>query len=456
MNVRIWGEGPLSEAVSGALRAAGHTVSAVGEGWEDVAALVVLPSNDLERAARGTYEVFCAAANAGVGRVALVSTLAFFGRFPQNWMLDTRWRPRPKTDLSELCPWLSELSAREITRASGLHTCCLRLGGNISVGEAAASVLEVLARPLRTERPHDWKVEHLGEVAGRLAADFRPWQEVLAPAQPVPTRRPIRRVVIFGAGGPVGAALARELAPHYQLRLTDARAIDEIAREGKPVKLGAPVPAPTERLAAGPYGSHESRVVDVRDPAQVRDACEDMDAIVNCTVVRHDPVDTFRVNTLGAYHIAIAALEHRIRRVVQTGPELISLVGLGDYSWDYEVACDPPTRPGCLLYPHSKFLGQEILRVFAEWHGLEVPNLLFSKFGDAEIGNGFYPMMVTWRDAARALRCALEVPSLPSPYEEFHVTAPLPHGRFRSDKIERLLGWEARDGLERFWQKTEP
>ncbi len=61
--------------------------------------------------------------------------------------------------------------------------------------------------------------------------------------------------------------------------------------------------------------------------------------------------------------------------------------------------------------------------------GVEVPNLLFSKFGDAEIGNGFYPMMVTWRDVRGRCGARWIVPSLPSPYEEFHVTASLLHGR---------------------------
>ena len=454
MNVGVWGEGPLSDAVRGALPGAGHAVAA-GR-WEDgTSALVVFPPGDMEQATRGTYELLCGAAGAGVRRVVVVSTLAFFARCPRNWKLTPAWRPRPGTDLSELCPWLTELSAREITRATALHTRCLRLGGDVPADAALAAVLAALDAPLREERPHDWTVEHVGEPAGRPAADDRPWQEVLAPQDPVPSRT-VRRVAIFGAGGPLGAALAQELAPRYRLRMTDARAIEDIFREGKPQKEGAPLPLPAERLEGCPHGPHESRVVDVRDAAQVRDACTDVDAIVNCSVVRRDPADAFRVNTLGAYHLARAAVAHRIRRVLQTGPELLSLLGVGDYSWDYEVAGDPPTRPGCHLYAHSKFLGQETLRVFAEWHGLDVPNLLFSKFGHQEIGNGFYPMMVSWRDAARALRLALEVPSLPSPYEEFHVTAPLPHGRFRSDKLERLLGWQARDGLERFWQNDTP
>jgi hypothetical protein len=50
------------------------------------------------------------------------------------------------------------------------------------------------------------------------------------------------------------------------------------------------------------------------------------------------------------------------------------------------------------------------------------------------------------------LRRALEVTSLPSPYEEMNISADLPHGRFRFDKARRILNWQPHDGLEHFWQ----
>jgi hypothetical protein len=62
------------------------------------------------------------------------------------------------------------------------------------------------------------------------------------------------------------------------------------------------------------------------------------------------------------------------------------------------------------------------------------------------------PFAVSWRDAARAVRAALETTTLPSPYEVFHVSADLPHGVFRFDKIRRVLGWEAQDTLDGFWR----
>jgi hypothetical protein len=78
------------------------------------------------------------------------------------------------------------------------------------------------------------------------------------------------------------------------------------------------------------------------------------------------------------------------------------------------------------------------------------PTLTFAGFVDADtpIQHYLYAMSVSWGDAARALRAALEAPSLPSPYEYFHIVADLPHGVFPNDKAKRLLGRQPLDTLE--------
>jgi hypothetical protein len=104
------------------------------------------------------------------------------------------------------------------------------------------------------------------------------------------------------------------------------------------------------------------------------------------------------------------------------------------------------------LYIHSKYLGQEICRVFAEYYGLEVPVLLFYLLQSPALPGESHPFIISWPDTGRALRRALEVTSLPSPYEELNISADLPHGRFRFDKARRILNWQPRDGLDHFWQ----
>ena len=189
-------------------------------------------------------------------------------------------------------------------------------------------------------------------------------------------------------------------------------------------------------------------------------ACAGMDAVVNCTVVRPDPVQAFRVNCLGAVNVARAAAAHGIRRVVHTGPQLVTNDRPAGYWWDFAVPDDAPSRPGTSLYGHSKFLGEEAMRVFAEYYDLEVPALLFSIFADPETaqrrGGGVFPMTVSWEDAGHAVRRALEVATLPSPFETFHILADLPHGKYSNAKARRLLGWQPRDTLARLWAGRAP
>jgi nucleoside-diphosphate-sugar epimerase len=184
-------------------------------------------------------------------------------------------------------------------------------------------------------------------------------------------------------------------------------------------------------------------------------ACEGMDAIVNCTVVRPDLEKAFRVNTVGAYNVVRAALAHGIRRVVHTGPQVVSLDRAPGYWWDFDVPPDVPARPGVHLYHHTKFLGQELCRIFAEEHGLEVPVLQFSLFVNPQTAHpgprSVGPLSVSWDDAGYAMRRALEVAALPSPFEVMHILADLPHGKFSNAKAKRLLGWHPRDTLAHLW-----
>ena len=284
-------------------------------------------------------------------------------------------------------------------------------------------------------------------VAGASPALIRPGRSPIPP-------RPIRRVVVFGAGGPLGAAVATELQDDYELRLADIRPVDEAAA-AEPQFPGAPLPTP-------PQPPHEWLVMDMRDADQVMDACEGMDAIVNCSVLRSDPADAFRVNTVGAYHVMRAAVDLGIQRVVHTGPYLLSQQGPSGYRWDDWIVDDAPARPGTdWVYLPSKLLGKEICRIYAEHYGLEVPALAFvhlrnqdiQAYPDSPPGWRLYPFSVSWRDAARAVRAGLEVDELPSPFEFVHIGAELPHGVYPMGKAKRVLGWEAVDTFENLYTR---
>jgi nucleoside-diphosphate-sugar epimerase len=261
--------------------------------------------------------------------------------------------------------------------------------------------------------------------------------------------RPIRRLAVFGASGPLASAAAPLLAPSHTLRLTDLLPPEEGAR-----RIGSRWPAAPRpvRLPA----PHECRQVDVSDGAAVLAAAEGMDALVNCTVVREHPEGAFRVNTVGAYNVVRAAVAHGIRRVVHTGPQILSADHPAGYGPDFDVPDEVPPRVGASVYFHSKYLGMEICRAFAENHGLEVAALLFSNFVNPDepgTGRGHLgPATVSWSDAGLAVRRAIEVPALPSPFEMMRILGDMPHGAFSSQKARRVLGWAPRDSLLHLWQ----
>ena len=463
------------------------------------------PQETLDRATRGTYNLLVAAPPGA--RFVLVSSLRPFERYPAAWRVTEQWAPRPTTDPLDLAFSLAEVTAREVGRARPRPTVLLRLAEVVPaaavmdgardprwlhVEDATQAVLRALADFPAAEPPPAWRVFHIPgggrhtrfplALAARPPFAYAPRHD-LAPASPprpaldsgmdrgtrswgatssvlLPGSDPQvqgggeaagRRVVIFGAGGPLGAVTAAALAPDHHLRLTDLRPLAELA-VGPPQSPGAPLPTPF-----GP--PHETTVVDVADPVQVADAVRGVDAIVNCSVVRPHPVEAFRVNVLGAYNVAAAALTHGVRRIVHTGPIQTLLAYPAGYEADFHVSPDAPPRPGDNLYFLSKLLGQEICRVFAWEHGLEVPALLFGNFVDPALPvddpDRFYPLTVSWADAGEAMRRAVLAPSFPRPFEVMHVNADLPHGQYPNDKAKRLLAWQPRDRLEGHWRRDD-
>ncbi|MDA0336202.1 MAG: NAD(P)-dependent oxidoreductase [bacterium] len=258
------------------------------------------------------------------------------------------------------------------------------------------------------------------------------------------------KVVIFGAGGPVGAATITALKEHYTLRCTDAVALDQIVAEERRQSVTAPLP---ELLDA----PHERTVVDVTSYDQVRAACEGMDAAINLTVLRHVLDKAFAVNTVGAYNVAKAAADAGLRRLIHTGPFHTRMGHHADHWLDHQVPDDVPLHPGDDLYALSKYLGGHITRVFAEERGLEVLTFLFCGFRPRQItpvkGGGVGPFTVSWEDSGESFLYGLRAGDMPSPYEVFFIAADTPDRKYRVDKARRLLGWQAKDTFEALYRR---
>ena len=188
-------------------------------------------------------------------------------------------------------------------------------------------------------------------------------------------------------------------------------------------------------------------------------AAEEMDAIVNFAVVRHDRSLAFNVNTLGCYNIMTAAVRHGIRRVINTGPHF-TVAGPTYEDFDFAINPDVPPHPGTGLYPISKSLGQEVCLAFTKDHDIHVIDLLFYILRDAsrvQPGECRVPFVVSWTDAAEAFRLALEVEldKLSSRCEVFFIHGDVPQGKFRVDKAKRILGFTPKDNVAAFWRRPD-
>lgn len=250
------------------------------------------------------------------------------------------------------------------------------------------------------------------------------------------------KVLIAGGNGAMGPHVIAALRGRHRLRVTDV------------------TPAP-------PGFAHEYRQLDAGDHDGVIAAADGMDAIVNLSVSRADRRGAFDVNVRGNYNLAAAAVRHGIRTIVNTGP-YHQVAGPTYDDFDFGLHPDLPPQPGTRLYPLTKALGHEVLRVFSERHDLYVQTLLFYLMRDPAderrldanekggVGRDMIPpYIIAWPDTGLAVRAALEVDRarLPSRCETYFVLPAVPHGKYRSDKLGRVLGWEPPHRLEQLWMR---
>ncbi len=246
------------------------------------------------------------------------------------------------------------------------------------------------------------------------------------------------RVLMIGANGYMGPHVVKLLAPQHQLRITDIH------------------PAPEQIRQAFP--DQEYFDLDITDLDQVLRAAEGMDAIINLAVVRRDPRLAFLVNAQGCYHVMQAAVQHGIRRVINTGPHF-TVAGPSYEGLDFEISPDGPPQSGTGLYALTKSLGHEVCRAFTRCHEIYVQDLLFYSLRDLSQlvpeARGV-PFVVSWRDAAEAFRLSLEIDlqRLPSRFETFFILGDLPQAKFSNEKAKRILGFQPQDDVSVLWRQA--
>ena len=223
-----------------------------------------------------------------------------------------------------------------------------------------------------------------------------------------------KKILFLGASGNVGPFVIPGLKDDYDLLLADI----------KPHPDGVPI-----------------RTVDIASYEQVYEASRGMDAIVNFTVVRGDPVLSFHVNVQGAWHVMRAAAAHGIEKVIHTGPQSVRHA----YEHDFDIV-DLPPASGSGYYGCTKLLSREICRIFAQAYGIHTLYFVFAGLGPspkkAVSGQDVPLFRIFWEDLQHACRLALAVESIPDHFQEFNVFSCEEHGKYRLDKLRTILGFE--------------
>jgi len=235
-----------------------------------------------------------------------------------------------------------------------------------------------------------------------------------------------KKVLFLGASGLIGPFLTPGLEADYDLHLADV----------KPHPDGIPI-----------------TTVDVTCYEQVYEASRGMDAILNFTVVRGDPVLSFQVNSLGAWHVMKAAVAHNIRKVVHSGPQSVR----NAYAHDFDIV-DVPGAPGSGYYGCTKLFGREICRIFARTYGIHTPYFVFNGLGpspaEPSTEQDIPLFRVFWEDLQHACRLALEVESIPDYFQEFNLFSCEHHEKFRLEKARKILGFTPTQDWGQYFKRT--
>jgi len=234
-----------------------------------------------------------------------------------------------------------------------------------------------------------------------------------------------KKVLFLGASGLIGPHLTSGLEPYYDLRLADVKAHPD----GRPV-----LP------------------VDITCYEQVLEAARGVDAIMNFTVVRGDPVHSFHVNVRGAWHVVKAASVLGIGRIVHSGPQSIRHV----YDPHFDLG-DVPRAPGSGYYGLTKAMATEICRAYARACGLQIVSFVFNALGpkpdQAVRGKDLPPYTVVWEDLHQACRLALEVESVPGGFQEFDLLSFTGHGKYNTEKARQILGFRPQERWEDYYRR---
>ena len=128
--------------------------------------------NKIDILTRCTYNLLTAAAEEGVSRLLLISTLGLMADYDPAYRVSERWRPRPNTDPYVLSKHLAEFTAREFAREQKVNVTVLRLGQIVypdaaattpgALPSVAAAIVAQAVENVLAAAAERWAIYHIG------------------------------------------------------------------------------------------------------------------------------------------------------------------------------------------------------------------------------------------------------------------------------------------------------
>ena len=402
----------------------------------DVVTPCIETDDDLAAALLWHYTQAVQCINDGLERVDLTVDVSLIDAYPQNWSVTAAWKPFFKLDRRHVAAFAVEQVWRECLRDRGIRLAIHRLdtASDTDIHYDINRIEFNKHRFLNVIDTYDAS-SHINDIK----SDYSPtrtmpsWPNVSEP------------VAVLGAGGPIPTSAIELLKQNHAVILCDYEPLETIASRGAPHQpKGAPLPQLPVLLP------HRENTFDILDRAALRAAITGCATLVNCACTRYTQND-FRVNTVGALAAAEEAIAAGVKRIVTTGPQVITLEPYTGFHHDHDVPIDTPGRPGCNPYGLSKHIGQELVRVLCEHSDTQGITLLFNGLATPESIHAI-DYMTSFADAAGAIQAAVEADTNGITYAALHVPAAMPHGHFRLDRIKDVLDWMPTDQLPTIWR----
>ena len=196
----------------------------------------------------------------------------------------------------------------------------------------------------------------------------------------------MRRILITGAAGAIGAVLREGLRGHYPIiRLSDI------------ADLG------------GAAQGEEIATADICDMAQMEAAMADVDAVVHLggASLEAEWESIHANNIVGLYNTFEAARRQGVSRIIFASSNHAIGFYRRDRRIDGAVAARPDTRYGV-----SKLFGEGLARLYADKHGIGAACLRIGSFQKRPLNSRMLSTWISHRDMVQLVRCCLDAPVL--------------------------------------------